>query len=198
MLMCQWCNTYVQCNCSSNTGNIRVSHCRRRNKVYRISVSGEPNLLFLSVPGLSSDTKLDGVDELAHLYYVLFGAPEFFCRMAPWGQCCVHASLYRGQDCTTCSGVVSLFHCMGSWLCVNPTTMTAGDVPQNLSQRVFSSFFSKLANIVFHWWCDYSKLANIVFHWWCDYSKLANVVFCWWCDYSKLAKSFTDDVTTAS
>ena len=123
---------------------------------------------------------------------------SFSADMAPWGQCCVHASLYRGQDCTTCSGVVSLFHCMGSWLCVNPTTMTAGDVPQNLSQRVFSSFFSKLANIVFHWWCDYSKLANIVFHWWCDYSKLANVVFRWWCDYSKLAKSFTDDVTTAS
>lgn len=85
MLMCQWCNTYVQCNCSSNTGNIRVSHCRRRNKVYRISVSGEPNLLFLSVPGLSSDTKLDGVDELARLYYVLFGAPEFFCRHGSLG-----------------------------------------------------------------------------------------------------------------
>ena len=31
----------------------------------------------------------------------------FSAIVAPWGQCCVRASLYRGQDCRTCSGVSS-------------------------------------------------------------------------------------------
>ena len=31
----------------------------------------------------------------------------FSAIVAPWGRCCVRASLYRGQDCRTCSGVSS-------------------------------------------------------------------------------------------
>ena len=136
MLMCQRC-IYVQCDCSSNTGNIRVLHFRRRNKVYRTSVSGEPNFFF-SIPGLSSDTKLDGVDELAHLYHVLFGAPELFFLVV---KAVSALPCTGGRTAEHAPGFVGPSHCMGSRLCVNPTTMTTGDVPQNLSLSFFFSFF---------------------------------------------------------
>ena len=38
-------------------------------------------------------------------------------NVAPWDQCCVLASWYRGQDCRTCSGDKGLFH-MDSRQCV--------------------------------------------------------------------------------
>ena len=46
--------------------------------------------------------QLDGVGEVSCLYQVLFGVPELFCKRgsSSWGQGCVRASLYMGQDCT--------------------------------------------------------------------------------------------------
>ena len=59
---------------------------------------------------------------------------SFSASMAPLGQCCVRASLYRGTTAEHALGPVGLSH-TGSRLCVSDQGGTGGHVPFNAALR---------------------------------------------------------------